>query len=165
MESQSQPRLTRKKRIRQYSGRGDIYAWLRAHHGDVFRRRDVEQHPWPVLIREMVADGVRREDGREPTVKNVARVWERVCRDVAAEAAAAKPKRVPPSRITPDWRPTVVPQRAVSPVQQPASLAPAVNPSGRKSLVDPNDPPHVQAEMAKIESIFDEEESKRLKLY
>lgn len=162
MTNTSQPRLTRKKRIREYSGRGDIYAWLRVHHGDVVRRRDVEQHPWPVLIKEMVSDGVRREDGLEPTVKNVSRVWERVCRDVAAEAEAAKPKRVPPSRISPDWRPTVVPQRAAAPAQQPASPSRAVVPSGRKSLVNPNDHPLVQAEMAKLESIFDEDEKRRL---
>jgi hypothetical protein len=140
MTGQIQPRLTRKKRVRAYSGRGEIYAWLRTHHGDVFRRRVVEQHPWPALVSEMVCDGVRREDGLEPTVKNASRVWERVCRDVAAEAAAAKPKPVPPSRISPDWRPTVVPQKAVASPSMSMPLTAASLPSSPST---PEGPPPV----------------------
>jgi hypothetical protein len=181
MTNPGQPRVTRKKRVREYNARGSIYAWLRAHHGDVVRCRDVEKRPWAVLVSEMISDGIRREDGLEPTVKNVSRVWERVCRDVAAEAAAAKPKRrVPPSRISPDWRPTVVPQRPVAPAPQasltravvpahqavlapqPASTSRAVLPSGGKSLVDPNDHPLVQAQMARLDVIFEDIENKRL---
>jgi hypothetical protein len=165
MTSQTQPRLTRKKRIREYNGRGSIYAWLRAHHGDVTRCRDVEQRPWSILVTEMVSDGVRREDGFEPTVKNVSRVWERVCRDVAAEAAAAKPKRVPPSRISPDWRPTVVPPRPMAPAKPPAAASDVAVPADRDPRIDPTLPPHAQAELAKLFREFDELESKRLKFY
>ncbi len=165
MKEIERTRLTRRRKIRPYQGRGPIYAWLRAHHAAIEKAAPSRPCMWAELALDMRDDGIVDGSGDAPTAHNIRMTWPRVCRDVAAEAAAAKPKRVPPSRISPDWRPTVVPQRAVAPVQQPASLAPAVTPSGRKSLVDPNDPPHVQAEMAKIERIFDEDESKRLKLY
>ncbi len=103
-------RLIRKKSAREHNARGAIYAWLRAYHVDVARCRDVERRSWGVLILEMVADGVRREDGKDPVAKNVSRVWERVCRDIEADAKAVRPKRSFPSDRSPDWRPEVVPQ-------------------------------------------------------
>ena len=72
--------------------------------------------------------------------------WPRVCRDVEAEAAAT---------VGPPRPPAPAPAPAGPPARSPV-------PSGRKSLVDPNDPPHVQAEMAKLESIFDDDEKRRL---
>ena len=158
-------RLVRKKKVRSFGGRGQIYSWLRTHHAAIEPLKAVHLNLWSALAADMVEDGVTEAADGRGLRDRIWKSWQRVCRDVAAEAAAAKPKRVPPSRISPDWRPTVVSQRAVAPVQQPASLAPAVNPSGRKSLVNPDAHPLLQAEMAKLESIFDEEESKRLKLY
>ena len=180
MSQERRSRLTRRKRARKYNGRGEIYAWLRTHYGDVARCRDVEQRPWSVLAIEMIADGVRREDGREPSVKNISRVWERVCRDVAAEMAAAKPGRTPPSRISPDWRPTIVsgslpgsgasgsrvPAAAASaaPVAQPAAPSSGPVPSWRKIHIDPNLPAHARAVLEGVLQDFDEIEDKRLKL-
>ena len=158
-------RLVRKKKVRNFGGRGQIYSWLRTHHAAIEPLKAVHLNLWSALAADMVEDGVTEATDGRGLRDRIWKSWQRVCRDVAAEAAVAKPKRVPPSRISPDWRPTVVSQRAVASVQQPAPLAPAVNPSGRKSLVNPDDHPLLQAEMAKLESIFDEEESKRLKLY
>ena len=111
----------------------------------------------------MSEDGVLDSTGDPPTAHNIRMTWQRVCRDLEAEAAAKPKRRVPPSRISPDWRPTVVPQRQPAPAPPPAGPpARSLVPSGRKSLVDPNDPPHVQAEMAKLESIFDDDEKRRL---
>jgi len=165
-------RLTRKKRVREYNARGNIYAWLRAHHGDVARCRDVERRPWGVLIPEMVADGVRREDGKEPTVKNVSRVWERVCRDIEADAKAAKPKRNFPSRNSPDWRPEVVAQSpavaqrpvvAHAPVVPPPPIRPPPRPAGtalQTSAADPNaqthDPDMSPAVRAALDAVFED---------
>jgi len=146
------PRLTRKKRVRDYNGRGSIYAWLRAHHGDVARQREVEQRPWLVLVREMVEDGVRREDGKEPSVKNVSRVWERVCRDVKANAAASAPaKRKFPSRISPNWRPqTVPPPPSIPPPPMPVAPRSTAL-SGRYAPTrDPDMTPEGQAEIDRI---------------
>ncbi len=148
----------------QYNGRGTIYAWLRVHHGDVVRCREVEQRPWSVLITEMVSDGVRREDGLEPTAKNVSRVWKRVCRDVAAEVAAATPKRVPPSRISPEWRPTIVPPPPMFPTPQPTGSAGALAAAERKRPADPTLSPEAQAEMDKLDRLLEDADSRRLRL-
>jgi hypothetical protein len=80
---------------------------------------------------------------------------------VAAEAAATKPKRVPPSRISPNWRPTVVPP---PPTQEAAAVLGAVVPAGRQSLVDPSLSPEARAELEKLDRIFDKIESTRLKV-
>ena len=140
-----------------------IYAWLRAHHASIEKLAPTRPCIWAELALDMIEDAVVDGTGDPPTAHNIRMTWPRVCRDVAAEAAAAKPKRVPPSRISPDWRPTVVPPRPAVPAQQPASSSSAVVPTGRKSLVDPNDSPRVQAEMAKLERMFDEAESRLLK--
>lgn len=162
MKEIERSRLTRRRKVRPYQGRGPIYAWLRAHHASIEKLAAARPCIWAELALDMIEDGVVDGTGDPPTAHNIRMTWPRVCRDVAAEVVAAKPKRVPPSRISPDWRPTVVPQRAAAPAQQPASPARAVVPSGRKSLVDPNDHPLVQAEMAKLEAIFDEDEKRRL---
>lgn len=110
-------RLVRKKPVRSYRGRGDVYSWLRAHHDQVEALRAKEGRAWSEVIADMVRDGVTGQDGQAPTIKSVSKVWQRVSHDVAAEAAFAKPKRKPPSRISPQWRPQVV---------APASTAVAV---------------------------------------
>ncbi len=102
-------RLFPKKRIRPYRGRGDVYAWLRAHH-----RRVSELSAtlvWADLVREMLHDGMQGRGGVTPTPKAVSKVWHRVCRDIEAETRAAPPPRSgvkPPSRISPSWRPQLV---------------------------------------------------------
>jgi len=163
MKQIERSRLTRRRKVRPYQGRGPIYAWLRAHHASIEKLAPTRPCIWAELALDMIEDAVVDGTGDPPTAHNIRMTWPRVCRDVAAEAAAAKPKRVPPSRISPDWRPTVVPPRPAVPAQQPASSSGAVVPTGRKSLVDPNDSPRVQAEMAKLERMFDEAESRLLK--
>jgi hypothetical protein len=163
MKQIERSRLTRRRKVRPYQGRGPIYAWLRAHHASIEKLAPTRPCIWAELALDMIEDALVDGTGDPPTAHNIRMTWPRVCRDVAAEAAAAKPKRVPPSRISPDWRPTVVPPRPAVPAQQPASLSGAVVPTGRKSLVDPNDSPRVQAEMAKLERMFDEAESRLLK--
>jgi hypothetical protein len=155
-------RLVRKKKIRTFGGRGQIYSWLRTHHAAIEPLRAVHLNLWAVLAADMVEDGVTEAAEGRGLRDRIWKSWQRVRRDVAAEAAAAKAKRVPPSRVSPEWRPALVPPRQTALAQQPAAPSRAIVPSGRKSLVDPNDPPHVQAEMAKLESFFDEDEKRRL---
>ena len=156
-------RLVRKKRIQAFGGRGQIYSWLRTHHASIGPLKAVHLNLWAALAADMVEDGVTEAADGRGLRDRIWKSWQRVCRDVEAEAAAKPKRRVPPSRISPDWRPTVVPQRQPAPAPPPAGPpARSLVPSGRKSLVDPNDPPHVQAEMAKLESIFDDDEKRRL---
>jgi hypothetical protein len=109
----------------------------------------------------MSEDSVVDGTGDPPTANNIRMTWQRLCRDVAAEAAAAKPKRVPPSRISPTWRPTVVPP---PPTQEAAAVLGAVVPASRQSLVDPSLPPEARAEFEKLDRIFTKIESTRLKV-
>ena len=152
--------------------RSSLFWFLVKHHDELLRQAEGKRFRWKALCERFAQHGLTDARGERANPKTARQTWLRA-RKAVAEAkkrkqaidAARRPGDVYPSRISPDWRPTVVSQRAVAPVQQPASLAPAVNPSGRKSLVNPDDHPLLQAEMAKLESIFDEEESKRLKLF
>jgi hypothetical protein len=157
-------RLTRQRKVRPYQGRGPIYAWLRAHHASIQKLEPTQPCIWAELVLDMGEDRVVDGTGDPPTANNIRMTWQRVCRDVAAEAAATKPKRVPPSRISPEWRPTVVPPRPAAPTHQPVASSGALVPASRQSLIDPSLPPEARAELEKLERIFDKIESTRLKV-
>jgi hypothetical protein len=107
--------LFRKKRPKLYRGRGEVYSWLRAHHAEVAEMLARGELSWPMLAAEMVRLGVKGGRGEAPTPKAAARVWRRVCRDVEQAALSSGPlKRKYPSRISPDWRPRVVPPSEAS---------------------------------------------------
>ena len=162
MSDVHETRLIRKKRARAFNGRGAIYSWLRVHHTEVKLRREAEQRPWSVLIAEMVADQVRRDDGREPTIKNVSRIWERVCRDVAAENAAPRQGRKYPSRILPEWRPTIVPPPPTRHVaNQPSAPAARLSAGNPAVAADDDMTPEGQAELDKIARILAEHDRKK----
>jgi len=132
-------RLFRKKRVRPYRGRGDVYSWLRTHHERVAEL--VPTWSWSDLVVEMLRDGLQGRGGVAPTAKAVTKVWQRVCRDVASEAASELPKpSKPPSRMSPDWRPQEVvqlPAPSSSPSRQVMVVggAPATEPEF--ATVDP----------------------------
>ena len=116
----------RKRRVRQFARRGYVYSWLRAYYSQVAAGLESGEQSWPSLVAAMARDGVTGRDGGKLTANAALKVWRRVCRDVEAEAdaaAAAAPKRKYPSRISPDWRPQVVPPSQPSAVQA-ASNAP-----------------------------------------
>ncbi len=162
MEELERVRLFRKKTIRPYRGRGEVYSWLRAHHDRVAEL--VLTWAWAALVQEMLRDGMRGRDGVTPTPKAVTKVWQRVQRDVAAEACAAKSKPAGgkyPSRMSPDWRPEIVPHTAVVvPVQRPAWTPPPASVTGRPShplgmaepeiIRDANGVPYDEASQAKL---------------
>ena len=145
-----------------YRGRSDLYRWLRANHRRLSRMMARHQTAWGVLAEEVAAVGVTNTKGLPPSVDSVRRVWATVCRDVEAEAAAkAKPGqavgRKMPSRISPDWRPVVVPPPPIRPqVSQgapPAAVA-GRDPKDRKADVDL--PPEARAEKARALGALDE---------
>ena len=126
MSEISRAKLFRKRRVRSYRGRGDVYCWLRAHHSQVAVRLATQELSWSALAEALSREGLKGRNGVELTGRAVAQVWRRVCRDVEAEAdaaAAAAPKRKYPSRVSPDWRPQVVPPSQPS-AAQAASNAP-----------------------------------------
>jgi hypothetical protein len=155
-------RLVQKRRIRAFCRRGDSYAWLRAHHVQVARLRAAELASWSALILEMAEDGVSGQDGAPLSIKSVSKVWQRVCRDVEAEAGAkAKAGRAVgrkmPSRISRDWRPVVVPPPPIRP--QVSQSAPPVALAGRDPKAGEGDvdlPPEAKAEKARALGTLDE---------
>lgn len=92
--------------------RSDAYRWLRRRHASVARLMAEHAPPMRAIADEMAAAGIGGGRGRPLTAKAVARIWARVCRDVAS-ARAAKPDRAGPAGWTP---------RAVA---RPAERAPA----------------------------------------
>jgi hypothetical protein len=137
MSSVSTTPLFRKKRLQAYRGRGDIYAWLRTHCHTIAERLASEQTSWVFIAAEMVRHGVAGRGGEAPTANAVLRVWQRVCRDMAAagEAPGQKVARAkPPSRFPKDWAPTVLREQAI-PV--PAYLRPPGTPVAPKPSLPP----------------------------
>ena len=167
MTDTKRARLVRKKKVQTFGGRGQIYSWLRTHHAAIEPLRAVHLNLWAALAADMVEDGATEASEGRGLRDRIWKSWQRVCRDVAAEAAAAKPKKVPPSRISPEWRPTVVPPRPATPTstQLTAPPAGAAVPGGLDPRIDPTLPPHAQAELEKMYRDFDELENKRIKLY
>jgi hypothetical protein len=100
----------RKRRVRDYARRGQVYAWLRAYHDQVARALKSGEQSWLSLVEAMARDGVTGRDGGKLTANAALKVWRRVERDVEVEGArrAGEPKRKYPSRISPDWRPPLV---------------------------------------------------------
>ncbi len=165
-------RVTRRRKVRPYQGRGPIYAWLRAHHASIEKLAPSRPCMWAELALDMSDDGVIDGSGDAPTAHNIRMTWPRVCRDVAVEAAAAKPKRVPPSRISPEWRPTVVPQKAVASPPMSMPLTAASLPSSPSSpegpppvdpRIDTTLPLEAQESLRKLFEQFDEVANSRLR--
>jgi hypothetical protein len=170
MTDTKRTRLVRKKKVRNFGGRGQIYSWLRTHHASIEPLKSIHLNLWSALAADMVEDGVTEAADGRGLRDRIWKSWQRVCRDVAAEAAAAKPKRVPPSRISPEWRPTVVPQKAVSPIPKPVSAAPqpfaapaAAGPPPPDPRIDPTLPPSAQDSLRRLYKDFDDVANSRLK--
>ena len=150
MSDPNPPTLFRKKRVRPYVGRGEVYSWLRAYHSQIVTVLARAERSWAELAAEMGRAGLVGRDGATPRANSALKVWRRVCRDVAAEAkaAAAAPKRKFPSRISPDWRPLVVPPPPIPPTPPQARLpAPVPGEAGQAKKDDIEMTPEGQARL------------------
>ena len=118
MTDSTAARLFRKKPVRSYRGRGEVYSWLRAYQKEVAAALAREELTWARLVADIALDGVTGRAGAPLTANAALRVWQRVSRDAAASLAADAAKKRPkfPSRISPDWRP--------QPVQPPPPTRP-----------------------------------------
>ena len=162
MTDPERPRLFRKKVIRPYRSRGDVYSWLRAHHAQVSEMAPTWS--WADLVREMLRDGLQGRYGVTPTPKAVTKVWQRVCRDVAAETAAAKPKRKFPSRVSPEWRPQVVPPPPIRPsFYPPSSISDVAGAHTQAAPADDDMTPEGQAMLDRIRAELRDDDRKRFR--
>ena len=135
-----------------YGGRSALYRWLRANHRRLSRRLAKDQTSWAVTASEIAAVGITNTKGGPPSSDSVRRVWATVCRDVEADSSAkiANPKRKPPSRISPDWRPTVVPPSPIRTAPAPlAGTSPPASSDPRAPSRDPDMTPEGQAVLDK----------------
>ena len=151
MTETQRTRLVRKKKVRTFGGRGQIYSWLRTHHDAIEPLRAVHLNLWAALAADMIEDGITEAAEGRGLRDRIWKSWQRVCRDVAAEAAAAAPKRTPPSRISPDWRPTVVPPPPIRATPAAAGTTfPPPSHDPRAPSRDPDMTPEAQAVLDNI---------------
>ncbi len=70
---------------RPFGRQGDIYRWLRANFDFVENWRIRLSPTWDTIAAKISKAGVVNRNGKGPTGRLVRRIWQRVCRDVAAE--------------------------------------------------------------------------------
>ncbi len=118
---------------RPFRGRGAVYRWLRENHQEVIDGFAATEAPWDTVVASMIRDGVTGQRGAPPNRKAVAKVWDRVCRDVKSDALQLRTgipqRRQQPSRLPATWRP----QAATPP---PSRLAVAQPAGGPASITD-----------------------------
>ena len=153
MDRISSTPVIRRRKVKAFRARGDIYNWLRAHSAEVTRRLASGEMTWPTLCAEMARHGVVDRDQKEPTPNAAIRVWQRVTRDLEengeAEAAKPRPARTNlPSRMPKDWRP----QELTPPAALPALAGPT---AGAKAPYDPD------KAMAHLKRIMNERSGRR----
>lgn len=166
-----------------HRGRGAVYKWLYRNHASVqkgFRKTDAS---WDSVVDSMIEDGVTGRAGARPNSKSVARVWVRVCEDVARAAVSRgeKPKPQHRSRQQGDWSPPVRAGAATAPLAaayrpipepirreeapSPRRLepAPSTSPPPSRTGSSPLDdlPPEVKAKFDRLRQEFAETDRKR----
>jgi hypothetical protein len=124
------------KRLQAYSGRGQLYSWLRAHRKEVALGLARRTLTWERICSECERQGVLTRKGKRQLKQIAWRTWKVLLRDLATlgETPLGKPEKPkPPSRM-PDWTPPAF--------QQPAQGQPggSVVPVGANAPKQPYDP-------------------------
>ena len=93
-----------------HRGCSDLYRWLRQHHAALTAALLTHRSPLRVLLKHVHEAGIVGRQGQRVSYESLRKTWQRVCRDVARGSAAAtvpaaRPSRMPPSRMSPDARP------------------------------------------------------------
>ena len=172
--------------------RSPLFWFLVQHHDELLQQAEGRRLRWDALCQRFAQHGLTDARGETANPKTARQTWLRA-RKAVVEAkrrkqvsdAARRPGDVYPSRISPDWRPTIVsgsfpgslptdsfatgsrvPAVAASPAPTAQPQAPSSGPvpSWRKIRIDPNLPEHARAEIERVLRDFDEIEDKRLKL-
>lgn len=98
----------------EHLGCSDAYRWLHKRHAKIAAARKKHNSPWRSVIGEITAAGIVGGDGKPLTPKSISKIWQRVCRNIQAKAAA---KPIPSagsalkslrSTAPPNWQPTPV---------------------------------------------------------
>lgn len=122
-----------------YRGRGAVYRWLRLNHQEVMDGFALTAAPWDTVVTSMIRDGITGQRGALPNRNAVAKVWERVCRDIRSDAIELRtgiPQRKhQPSRMSATWRP--IPETAPTPATSSRPVTPQPFPPARDGEARP----------------------------
>ena len=110
MSEPKRKRLVRKRKLEKWSGRGEIYAWLRAHHKKIKSLKVGDDRPWSELLLDLRMDLAGIIPAERIALNNVLNTWKRVCRDLGDSPPVYRFKNYP-SRIPKDWRPRLFRRR------------------------------------------------------
>ena len=107
--------------------RSALYRWLLSRHRKVSKLLARENPSWIVVADMVAAAGVLNTRGHPATPDSVRRVWACVLKDVEARTRQKSAKRVNPSRLPANWKPTPAdpPQPAAAPRYAPPNTVPA----------------------------------------
>jgi hypothetical protein len=130
MSEPKRKRLVRKRKLEKWSGRGEIYAWLRAHHKKIKSLKVGDDRPWSELLLDLRMDLAGIIPAERIALNNVLNTWKRVCRDLGDSPPVYRFRNYP-SRIPKDWRPEAFSSPAVGPAAggQPTSASPSLGSS------------------------------------
>ena len=130
------------------SERSTLFWWLVENHDAIEAQAEGKRISWEPLCERFVAHGLTDVRGQPPTSLTARKTWLRARRAVAEARerkrvadASARPGQKYPSRISPDWRPQVVPAAPTQAlvrsgvVSSPAQLRPG------SGVIGPTVPP------------------------
>lgn len=105
------PVILKRMQARAHRGHGAVYKWLYRKHAVVRKGFNRTDATWDSVVESMIADGVTGRGGTLPNSKSVARVWVRVCVDIARARQLRAEERTPlnRSRSGPEWQPRIHP--------------------------------------------------------
>lgn len=67
MDTLDRPILFRKKRLKEFRGRGRLYSWLRAHSEKIAAGMESGEYSWALICAECTRHGVVGKHGEPPT--------------------------------------------------------------------------------------------------
>lgn len=102
-------RIVAKGKARRAGKQSDAYRWLYAHHAPMAAAIATDPPEWRAIAEVLTAGGIRGGRSRPLTDRAVKRIWQRVCRDIAAEGVhrltGVRPSASNRSRASATWRP------------------------------------------------------------
>lgn len=116
-----------------YRRRSLAYRWLREAHAQLSPVLNKLDPAFGEIAKEMAAGGITGGRGHPLTAKSLMTIWDRVCRDIQAEAKALREakaeeeasrnaRRVNPSRLPASWKP--MPAELAEPTPAPRYAPP-----------------------------------------
>ena len=104
------------KEVARGGERSSLFWWLVEHHDEIVAQAVGKRMRWEPLCARFAAHGLRDANGRPPTPRTARETWLQARRTVGQARerkrqadASARPGQTMPSRISPDWRPQIVP--------------------------------------------------------